>query len=159
MGNITYLHVGMGGKYYEGFINSDKETIRKGKKYKLDEVLALEKPWAHKDDSVDGIVGMGVFQQLHWRDLVFALRESLRVLKVGGVLRMGVPLIENGRPLDHLLGWNNTNLFNYGLLENVLLNHIGYRECRLKNYHETAIPEFAQIDNRVDHMFYIEAVK
>ena len=154
------LHVGAGGIYHEGFINSDKSDINhRGRKIKIDEVLELEKPWRYANDSVDGIVGMGVFQQLYWRELVFAFREAYRVLKKGGVLRMGVPLIENGKPIDHILGWSNINLFSCNLLERVLLEHIGFSKCQICNRGYTAMPEFARVDNRSEHTYYIEAIK
>ena len=160
MGNLVLLHVGAGGRYYEGFINSDRSEINhQGRKIKIDEILELSKPWLHDSESVDGIVGMAVFQQLYWRELVFALREAYRVLKKGGILRMGVPLLENGFPLEHLLGWNNINLFTYELLERVLLNHIGFSSCRLYNYQQSLLPELGKLDNRSDHIFYIEAIK
>lgn len=153
------LHVGCANRYYDGFINSDMCTGWKDKEYKLDLVMNMAEPWPYENESVDGIVGMAVFQQLVWRDLVVAFQESFRVLKPGGVMRLGVPMIENGKPLDHLLGWNNINLFNYPLLKTVLVEHIGYTSIKLCKYRETSVPEFAQIDNREDHQFYIEVTK
>ena len=113
---LKYLHVGCATRYSKGFINSDLLTGWKGKMYKLDEQMDMSKPWNHEDGSVAGIVGMAVFQQLLWRDLVFAFGEAHRVLKKGGVIRMGVPFLENGKPIGYLLGWNNTNLLSYELL-------------------------------------------
>lgn len=155
---MKILHVGAANRYYEGYINCDKMKEWKGKKYKLDEVFDLSDAWPHDDESVDGIVGMAVFQQLHWRDLMKCFRESLRVLKEGGILRMGVPLIENGKELEWNLGWNNINLFTYDLLERVLLK-VGYSKCRLYNPHQGAMEELHKLDNRTDHQFFIEAVK
>lgn len=156
---MKIMHVGCANRYAEGFINSDKTAEWKGKKHRLDEIFDLGKTWPHEDESVDGIVGMAVFQQLAWRDLVIAFNEAKRVLKKGGVLRMGVPLAENDKPLEHLLGWNNINLFSYDLLERVLTKKIGFSQCNLKNYHESAMAELAKLDNRIDHQYYIEAIK
>ncbi len=156
---MKLLHVGCASKYLEGFINSDMRDEWKGKKHKLDEIFDIGKKWPHESDSVDGIVGMAIFQQLYWRDLVVALTEAKRVLKKGGVLRMGVPLSESDKPLDHLLGWNNVNLFSYDLLERVLIKKIGFSQCSLKNYHQSALSKLTAADNRVDHQFNIEAIK
>jgi len=153
------LHVGCANRYYEGFINSDLREGWKEKKYKLDLQMDMSKPWPYEDGSVDGIVGMSVFQQLHWRELVFAFREILRVLKKGGVLRMGIPFLGGGKPLDHILGWNNVNVLTYEILERVLMSHIKFSSCRLCNLRETDMPEFAKIDNRTSHTFYMEAIK
>ena len=158
--NKVYLHVGCANQIYEGFINSDKSTIssRGGKYEHLDEVFDLSEKWPHEDESVDGIVGMAVFEQLHWRELVSAFREAYRVLKPGCVIRIGVPLLENGMPLDHILGWNNINLLTYDSVSGVL-DRIGFSSCRLQNYHQSANPDLTKPDNRIDHMFYIEAIK
>jgi len=159
--NKVLLHVGCANTCYPGFINCDMNTeSSRGVKYeKLDEVFDLSKTWPHENESVDGIVGMSVFQQLHWRELIFAFRESFRVLKKGGALRMGVTLIEGGKPIDHILGWNNVNVFSCEILVTVLKDHIGYSTCKLCNKGYTAIPEFVQVDNRSEHTYYIEAIK
>ena len=135
-------------------------TEWKGKKYKLDLVMPLGEPWPYENESVDGIVGMHVFQQLSWRELVVAFREAYRVLKPGGVLRMGCPMIEiEDRSLDYLLGWNNINLFSFDLLDKVL-KRIGFKEFKKRQYQETRIEEFKRIDNRKDRgTHYFEAVK
>lgn len=159
MEHLKLLHVGCASKYMEGFINSDMRDEWKGKKHKLDEIFNIGGRWPHEDESVDGIVGMAIFQQLHWRDLVVALEEAHRVLKKGGVLRMGVPLSESDKPLEHLLGWNNINLFSYDLLERVLIKKIGFSQCSLRNVGQSALPMLAKADNRADHQFNIEAIK
>lgn len=155
------LHVGAANRYYEGFINSDKMTHWKGRKYKLDAVMPLGEPWPYKNKSIDGIVGMHVFQQLSWRELVVAFREAYRVLKPGGVLRMGCPMVEHNKyDLDYLLGWNNINLFSFDLLERVLVDRIGFSKIDNCDYQVTAIEEFKKIDNRKDRgTWYIEAIK
>lgn len=153
------LHCGCATKYYEGYINSDMRTEWKGKPNKLDLVMPLGEPWPYADESVDAIVGMAVFQQLHWRELVISFRESFRVLKKGGVFRIGVPVIENGKPLEHLLGWENINLFSIPLLLTVLKDHIHYSSVKQRGYRKSTMKELARIDNRHDHQIYIECIK
>jgi len=145
---MKLLHVGCANRYYEGFINSDMRSSWKRKPHKLDIVMNLGDPWPYEDESIDGIVGMHVFQQLTWRELLVAFREAYRVLKKGGVLRMGCPMVEiEDRSLDYLLGWNNINLFSNDLLKKVL-TRIGFSKIRERGYRKSYLPELAKIDNR-----------
>lgn len=161
MEDLVLLHVGAANVYAEGFINSDKMTEWKGKKHKLDLVMPLGEPWPYEDESVDGIVGMHVFQQLSWRELVVAFREAYRVLKKGGVLRMGVPMVEiQEKSLDWLLGWNNINLFSFDLLTRVLVKRIGFKHIRRRGYRKSRLPKLAELDNRSTRgTWYVEVVK
>ena len=157
---LKLLHIGCGGFYHDGFINSDKVTHSKqGRKSKLDKVMELSEPWPFEDNSIDGIVSMSVLQQLHWRDLIFAFRESHRVLKKGGVMRMGVTALEMGKPIDYILGWNNVNVFTYTLLKDILINHIGYSKCEDRPYMNSDIPEFYHVDNKPEQLIYVEVTK
>ena len=159
MGNMI-LHVGCANRYYEGFINSDKVEVWKGKKRKLDLVMDLGKPWPYKDESVDGIVGMHVFQQLTWRELLVAFSEAKRVLKKGGVLRIGCPMIEIDKPLEYLLGWRNINLFSLDLLKTVLVDRIGFRRFRERGYKRSWLPILTIADNRQHRgTLYMDVVK
>lgn len=161
MGNLKLLHIGAANRYYKGFINSDKMTEWKGKKYKLDAVMPLGEPWPYEDESMDGIVGMHVFQQLSWRELLVAFREAKRVLKKGGVLRMGCPMIEiEDRSLDYLLGWNNINLFSKDLLRMVIEDRFGFKKFRERGYGKSRMPELAKLDNRKNRgTLYFDIVK
>lgn len=161
MGNLTLLHVGCANRYTDGFINSDMRTEWKGKKFKLDLVMDLSKPWPYDDASVDGIVGMHVFQQLDWRGLVVAFREAYRVLKVGGVLRMGCPMVEiEDKSIDYLLGWNNINLFSQDLLHSVLVDRIGFSQFYEEKFGCSVLSELTVVDNRPDRgTLYFDAIK
>jgi ubiquinone/menaquinone biosynthesis C-methylase UbiE len=123
--------------------------------------MSLGEPWPYENESIDGIVGMHVFQQLSWRELLVAFREAYRVLKKGGVLRMGCPMVEiSDKSLDFLLGWNNINLFSFDLLNRVLIERIGFTSFKNCHYQETVMPEFVQIDNRPNRgTHYLEAIK
>jgi len=157
---LRLLHIGCGGDYRKGFINTDKDThSKRGRKYKLDMVMELSEPWPFEDNSIDGIISMGVLQQLHWRELIFALRESYRVLKKGGVMRMGVTALEKGKVIDYILGWNNINVFSYDLLRTILTFHIGFTFCWEKNYKESSIEEFKKVDNKQEQLIYVEVMK
>lgn len=155
------LHLGAGGRYYEGFINSDMRDGWKGRKHHQDLVMDVSQPWPYEDNSIDGIVSMHLMQQIQWRGLVIAFREAYRVLKPGGVLRMGCPMVEHTQyDLDYLLGWNNITLFSFDLLYKVLVDRIGFRMMRECGYQDTDIPEFKPIDNRKDRgTKYYECLK
>ena len=155
------LHVGCANRYYEGFINSDITDTIKGKKNKVDVIFDLGEPWPFENESIDGIVGMHTFQQLHWRGLVVAFREAYRVLKPGGVLRMGNPMVEiMDKDLDYLLGWNNVTLFSFDLLKIVLVDRIGFSSIRKHWFRRGAMPELSQLDNRHNRgSHYIETIK
>lgn len=161
MENLKLLHVGCANQYYDGFINSDKMTGWRGKKYKLDLVMPLEEPWPYEDESIDGIVGMHVFQQLTWRELLIALSEAKRVLKPGGVLRMGVTMIEiRNKTLNWLLGWNNINLFSKDLLRMVFEERFGFKKFRERGYGKSRMPELAKLDNRKNRgTLYFDIIK
>lgn len=159
MADLVYLHIGCANLYYQGFINSDSRTSWKGKPHKLDKVMDISLPWPYENESVDGIVSMHVLQQLTWRELIAALRESKRVLKKGCKMRIGVPMIENGKSLDYLLGWKNVNLFCREMWDRVLMGHIKFSEIKWCKYQETDVPIFKQVDNRPEQTFYIEVTK
>ena len=144
---MKLLHIGCGRKRFEGFINTDKSE------------MDISKTWPYTDDSIDGIVSMAVFQCLTWKELIVAFSESHRVLKKGGVMRMGVHLVETNYPDLYLYG-DNINLFSLDLLRNVLVDRIGYSNIALYGANESEMPELSKLDNRLGKgISYIEVVK
>ena len=146
MEGLVLIHAGCGGRYHEGFINTDKYTVSpRGKPYTLDKVMDLAQPWPFKDRSVDGIVSMHVFQQMTWRELLVAFREAYRVLKKGGVMRMGCPMIDDmSWSIDRALGWKNINLFSFDLLKRVLVDRMGFACIKLCERFEEFVVGFAK---------------
>ena len=163
MGDISkvLLHIGCGNRYHRGFINSDKDVVfPDSNSKKLDTVMDITKPWPYENESVDGIVSMVVFQCLNWVELYFALQESYRVLKKGGVMRFGVVLEETNQPLRRFLFGANIQIYNLELFRSVLIDRIGYSSIKLCNYQETAIPEFKRVDCRSNRgTSFVEVVK
>lgn len=154
----TILHLGCGPFIFEGFgyVNIDsKEELRESGVFIMD----VTKPLPYSDNSVDGIVSMHMVVELPWRQMIEHFKDCYRVLKPGGVLRIGVPHIDNGYPLGHLLGYGNINLFNEALLIKVL------EQCRFTayrvNFKETrsSHPEITVPDNRPEESMFIESVK
>ncbi len=141
------LHIGCGNCRFEGMENTDAEE------------MDIRKTWLYGAESVDGIVSMQVLQCLDWKHLVFTFREMYRVLKKGGVMRMGVNLVETNYPLEKVLYGANINLFSFCLLENIL-KRVGFSEVKLCKYQETSVPEFSQVDSRNTRgSSYIEVIK
>jgi len=156
------FHIGCGGDYHKGFLNIDRSVISpRGRRVKLDLIFELGEKWPYQVGGfVDGIVSMHVLQQLSWRDLVTCLREAYRVLKKGGVMRFGCPMVEMvGYDLDYLLGWNNINLFSKDLLKEVF-GRIGFSSFEEREFGKSALPILATVDNRKDRgTTYFEAIK
>jgi ubiquinone/menaquinone biosynthesis C-methylase UbiE len=148
------LHLGAGGYIYEGYINVDRKPRNGSIKMELSE------PWPFENNSIDGIVSMHVIQQLSWRQLLVAFREAYRVLKKGGVMRMGVTDIAlEDKSLEYLLGWNNINLFCEDLLKKVLIDRMGWTSFRKHWYKRGAMPELYRIDNKRGKTVYYEVIK
>lgn len=133
--NKVLLHIGCGNCRFEGLINTDKD-------------MDISKPWPYDEESVNGIISMQVLQCLTWRELIMCFSESLRVLKKGGVMRMGVNLVETNYPLDKILYGANINLFSYDLLRSILIERVGYSSIRLCKWRDSIVPEFVPIDSR-----------
>ena len=145
---MTLLHIGCGNCRFDGMINTDKDE------------MDITKTWLYGAETVDGIVSMQVFQCIDWKHLMFTFREAHRVLKKGGVMRMGINLVETNYPLNHVLYGANINLFSYDLLKNILIDRIGFSQIRLAEYRDSIIPEFVQVDNRHNRgSSYIEVIK
>jgi len=139
------LHLGCANKIYKGFINSDMKDWG----FPDSQIMNIAEPWPYENNSVDGIVSMHVLQQLTWRELIVAFREAYRVLKPGGVMRMGCPMIETtNKSIDHILGWNDINLFSFDLLRKVLIDRIGFSRFRERGYRKSYLPELAKVDCR-----------
>ena len=89
-----------------------------------------------------------------------AFSEAKRVLKKGGVLRMGMPMIEIDKALEYLLGWRNINLFSLELLKQVLVDRIGFRRFRERGYKRSWLPILTIADNRQHRgTLYMDVIK
>jgi predicted SAM-dependent methyltransferase len=137
------------------------------------------------DASIDYITSIHALPEIPLGDLVGALRELRRVLKPGGVLRLGLPDLDKGieaymaNDRDYFLipdedavtiggkfvtqllwyGWSRT-LFTHDFTEE-LLREAGYSETLACAFRETKsrFPEIVELDSRERESFFVEAIK
>jgi predicted SAM-dependent methyltransferase len=135
--------------------------------------------------SIDYVVSIHAVQDLPYLDVVPALREFRRVLKSGGVLRLGLPDLDEaihaylGNDPDYFYvpdhesvtlsgkliiqmtwyGWSRM-MFTYEFAEE-LLRKAGFASIRRCAFREThaPFPEIVELDNRERESFFVEAVK
>jgi SAM-dependent methyltransferase len=135
--------------------------------------------------SLDYIVSHHAMPEIPLMDIVAVLEELRRVLKTGGVLRLGLPDLDKGirayleddrdyflisdaeaasiggKLVTQLLwhGWSRT-LFTHDFIEE-LLKKAGYREVVSCAFRETRsqYPEIVEQDTRERESFFVEATK
>lgn len=83
------VHLGCGGKYVQGWINLDLNPVRR-----VDVWLDITGPLPFDDGEVSVVASFHVFEHLDPSETRQTLRECWRVLRPGGVLRIGVPSLE-----------------------------------------------------------------
>lgn len=90
--SFNKVHFGCGGDYKKGWLNLDVNNI-------ADYWVDVRNPINIRDGSISLIYSSHMVEHLEHHELVFHLRECLRILKPGGLLRLGVPdfpsIIEN----------------------------------------------------------------
>jgi predicted SAM-dependent methyltransferase len=180
MNDIKRLNWGCGHKGEPGWINSD---LKDGPGIDIScdilEGLPLE------SDTMDYIVSIHALPMIPYTEIVRALQELKRVLKPGGVLRLGLPDFDkgirayqqnerdyffipddetksiSGKLIVQLIwyGYSRT-MFTYEFAEE-LIQKAGFQNVRQCNYQETfsAFDEITSLDNRERESFFVEAVK
>ncbi|MFQ5861513.1 MAG: methyltransferase domain-containing protein [Candidatus Brocadiales bacterium] len=89
--NPLKLHLGSGNHYLPGWVNIEANPFKR-----KDCWLDLRNGLPFRDDSVKAIFSHSFFEHLDLEDLDFLLKECKRVLKMGGIMRIGVPSFEKG---------------------------------------------------------------
>ncbi|WP_280156399.1 methyltransferase domain-containing protein [Piscinibacter sp. XHJ-5] len=175
---ITRLNWGCGDKPAQGWINSDRQAAAG-----VDLCGDIRDGLALADATVDYAVAIHALQDLPWRDIPRALRELRRVLKPGGVLRLGLPDMDRAiaayqrgdaayfhvpdsdarstgaKLVTQLIWYGSTRTpFNVEYAVEVLEN-AGFRDIRRCAFRETASrhPDIVALDNRERESLFVEA--
>lgn len=149
------LHLGCGKRYIPGFIHID------GLSYPhVDHVRPIDKLENVETGSADLIYACHVLEHFKRHEVEDVLREWLRVLKPGGVIRLSVPdlqalaqiYLETGN-IDLVVGplcgrqdhqYNiHYNVFDYASMKR-LLERVGFKDVRTYDWRHT---EHADIDD------------
>jgi prepilin-type processing-associated H-X9-DG protein len=85
----VWLNLGSGAKPHPEFVNIDGNVFRGP-----DMWLDLRRGLPFPSETVDCIYASHVLEHLYWRELLGILRESFRVLKTDGWMRVLVPSLE-----------------------------------------------------------------
>jgi len=84
------LHLGCGNKFIKGFTHIDIMNFPH-----IDIVNSVDRLPMIKDNSCDLVYACHILEHFHRKIIVDILKEWLRVLKPGGILRLSVPDIES----------------------------------------------------------------
>jgi Methyltransferase domain len=175
---VTRLNWGCGAHVAPGWINSDVKT---GEGVDLAADIRQGLPLA--SESIDYAVSIHALPEFAYGELASVLEELRRVLKRGGVLRLGLPDLlrgidafqrgdfeyfrvdpaevrsPGGRFIVHMLwyGYSRT-LFTPDFAEELLgkAGFVDVRECAF-GHTASPFPEIVELDNREDESFFIEA--
>lgn len=178
---LRRLNWGCGDDVRAGWLNADLRVDVPG----VDVPGDLRDGLPLRTGSLDYIASMHALQMIAYPQLVPALAELRRVLRSGGVLRLGLPDLEmaveawqegraehflvpdedertlSGKLITHLLwyGWSVT-LFTAEWAED-LLRRAGFVDVTRCAFGQTAsrYPHVVELDNRPDESFFIEATR
>ena len=178
--SVRRLNWGCGNWKMAGWINSDIKD-----EPGVDIVCDIREGIPLPDDDLDYAVSIHALPEIPYENLVGAIAELRRVIKPGGVLRLGLPDVERGiraflaNDRDYFLipdkdaatiggklvtqlvwyGWSKT-LFTYDFTEELLVK-AGFREIVACSFHETKsrFPEIVELDSRERESFFVEGVK
>jgi predicted SAM-dependent methyltransferase len=163
-----------------GWINSDMWASPG-----VDIVCDIRQGLPLESESIDYVVSIHALPEIQYGDLVSTLAELRRVVKPGGVLRLGLPDLDKGiqayitNDRDYFLVpdeevrsiggkfivqmiWygHSLALFTYDFTEELMFK-AGFSRVDRCGYKETKsmFPEIVGLDNREAESFFVEAVK
>jgi SAM-dependent methyltransferase len=178
---IRRLHWGCGGSAAPGWINSDR-----GEYPGVDLVCDIRDGLPLPSDSIDYAVSIHALPEIPYNDLVPTLEELRRLLKPGGVLRLGLPDLDKGidayrrsdreyfagvpdEDAESIGGKLITQLLWYGYARTLfvrdfveeVLRKAGFCEVHHVSCRQTRSPyaDIVELDNREAESLFVEAVK
>ena len=128
------------------------------------------------DQSVDVVYSSHFLEHLLRKDALQLLRESWRVLKPGGVIRVAVPdlshaldLYAAGQKAAMLANYffvddlestlaRHKYMYDYELLETALIE-AGFSGVHRCGFRQGQVPDLEELDNRPDETLFVEAVR
>lgn len=172
------LNWGCGAHVAAGWINSDVKDAPE-----VDLVADIKRGLPLPSGSIDCAVSVHALPELSYRELLPALTELRRVLRVGGVLRLALPDLDRaiaayaarddayfhlvaddastpgGRLITQMLWYGYSRTLFTADFAVELLEQAGYAHVTICRAHETAseFPEIVELDNREEESFYVEA--
>ena len=176
--NVRRLNWGCGGWVEPGWINSDIKDLPG-----VDITCDIREGLPLPDGSIDYIVSIHSLPELAYGDLIPALKELRRVLKPGGVLRLGLPDLDRAIdayrrgdrsyflvPDEHArsiggkfavqMVWYgySRSLFTVDFVQELLAS-AGYTNVQSCGFRETnsRFPEIVELDNRSEESLFVEA--
>jgi SAM-dependent methyltransferase len=179
-GSIKRLNWGCGATGEPGWINAD---LSEG--HDIDIAVDIREGLPINDNTLDYIVSIHALPMIPYTDVVPVLRELLRMLKPGGVLRLGLPDLERGiaayqrgdrsyffvsdddaqslggKFVTHMLWFGySVTLFTPDFAQE-LLEKSGFAAVKLCEYRQTHsnFEGILDLDNRQAESFFIEGVK
>jgi predicted SAM-dependent methyltransferase len=179
-GEMRRLQWGCGRKPVPGWVNSDRQALPG-----VDICCDIRDGLPVPADHFDYVASMHALQEIPFRELVGVLHELRRVIRTGGVLRLGLPDLD--RAIDAyvrgdagyfvvpdddaatLAGKLSVQMTWYGSSRSLLthdfvaelLAKAGFADVRRAEYRRTAsaYPEIVSLDNRPRESFFVEATK
>jgi predicted SAM-dependent methyltransferase len=178
--SVVRLHWGCGNNPAPDWLNSDR---RAGSGIEISRDIRDGLPL--DDDCVDYAFSMHALQELPLSDLIPALRELRRVLRVGGVLRLCLPDLDagigayldgradhfqipneharslGGKFVTHMLWYGHSRvLFTRDFIEE-LLQKAGFERVAHVEFGTTSSmhPEIVELDDRACESLFVEAYK
>jgi len=177
---VRRMNWGCGCDRHEGWLNTDRRMLRG-----VDVCADIRWGLPFPDASFEYIASNHALQMLAYGELIPALGELRRVLRPGGVLRMGLPDMDRaidayragdpgyfyvpdddaatlGGKLSVQLTWYGSSqaLFNFDYARE-LLEKAGFNDITRSSFRhsESGYAEVASIDNRERESFFVEATK
>jgi SAM-dependent methyltransferase len=177
---IQRLHVGCGPCAAAGWVNAD---LHEGPG--VDLACDIRRGIPRPSESFDYVVAIHVLQDLAYADIPPSLKELHRVLKPGGVLRLGLPDLDKAllayftgddryfyvpaRDAEDIGAKLITQLVWYGSVRTPMtygfiaerLAHAGFQKVRRTPFRQTMspFPDIVAFDNRERESLFVEAVR